>query len=156
MNGGKIVGMKMKKMIIRFGVIVLIAVMGIGVGLMIRNKTMDYKKFADKKCGFEISQYLEYDKGTVGLFEEHFSLQFKVKKGCETELENILESKYSDMIGMDDTVRISNSSMSKLIKTGTKRHIYVFFKSGKHKKTVEINMCIVDIDGQQYAFLYTI
>ena len=81
-----------------------------------------------------------------------------MKKGCETELENILHDKYSkaDLIKIDDTVRIDSGSMYKFIQTGNKRHIYTLFRSGRRKKTVEINICIVDINGQQYVFFYTI
>ena len=146
----------MKKKVYLIGIVIIIGIAIICIGFVIRNKLMDYGEFVDKKCGFEISRFLEYDKGTVGFSESHFCLQFKVKQGCEAELESVLNSKYSDMISMDDTVRIDNTSMSKLIKTGTKRHIYVFFRSGKGKKTVEINICIVDIDGQQFAFFYTV
>ena len=146
----------MKKKMIWIGTIIVIVLVVIIIVWFIRSKTMNYCKFVDRKCDLEIGQYLEYDRGTVGFSESHFCLQFKVKQGCEAELESVLNSKYSDMISMDDTVRIDNNSMSKLIKTGTKRHIYVFFKSGKGKKTVEINICIVDIDGQQFAFFYTV
>lgn len=146
----------MKKKMIWIGTIIVIVLVVIIIVLFIRSKTMNYCKFVDRKCDLEIGQYLEYDRGTVGFSESHFCLQFKVKQGCEAELESVLNSKYSDMISMDDTVRIDNTSMSKLIKTGTKRHIYVFFRSGKGKKTVEINICIVDIDGQQFAFFYTV
>lgn len=146
----------MKKIIVWLGIIIAIVIIVIVVTWIIKKETMNYSEFVDEKCGFEISRFLEYDKGSFGVSEEHFSLQFKVKKGCEMELENVLNDKYSDLIKMDDTVRIDSGSMYKFIQTGNKRHIYTFFRSGKNKKTVEINICIVDINGQQYAFIYTI
>lgn len=141
----------------RCGIIIAIVVVVIVVVWIIKKETMNYSEFVDRKCGFEISRFLEFDKGSV-ISEEHFSLQFKVKKGCETELENILHDKYSkaDLIKMDDTVRIDSESMYKFIQTGNKRHIYTFFRSGGRKKSVEINICIADINGQQYVFFYTV
>ena len=147
----------MKKIMGRCGIIIAIVIAVIVVVWFIKKVTMNYGEFVDRKCGFEISRFLEYDKGSV-ISEEYFSLQFKVKKGCETELENILHDKYSkaDLIKIDDTVRIDSGSMYKFIQTGNKRHIYTLFRSGRRKKTVEINICIVDINGQQYVFFYTI
>lgn len=147
----------MKKIMGRCGIIIAIVIAVIVVVWFIKKMTMNYGEFVDRKCGFEISRFLEYDKGSV-ISEEYFSLQFKVKKGCETELENILHDKYSkaDLIKIDDTVRIDSGSMYKFIQTGNKRHIYTLFRSGRRKKTVEINICIVDINGQQYVFFYTI
>ncbi len=147
----------MKKIMGRCGIIIAIVIAVIVVVWFIKKVTMNYGEFVDRKCGLEISRFLEYDKGSV-ISEEHFSLQFKVKKGCETELENILHDKYSkaDLIKIDDTVRIDSGSMYKLIQTGNKKHIYTLFKSGRRKKTVEINICIADINGQLYAFFYTI
>ncbi|MDD6136573.1 MAG: hypothetical protein PUB54_05295 [Lachnospiraceae bacterium] len=147
----------MKKKMIWIGTIIVIVLVVIIIVLFIRSKTMNYCKFVDRKCDLEIGQYLEYDRGTVGISEEHFCLQFKVKKGCETKIQNALEEKYNDELQeLGDEVRLREGSMNNLIKKGTKKHLYSFFQSGKSVKSIEVTILIVDINGQQYAFIYTI
>ena len=126
-----------------------------------RKKTINYGNYVDEECGLEISKYLELDEASFR-DEESYELQFRVKKGCEAELESVLEARYSDNLPYDSNSRIGNSSMKQLIESGTVKHIYMFFKTGKikndlgqHKLSVEIRICIVDINGQQYVFIYT-
>ena len=67
----------MKKKVYLFGIVIIIGIAIICIGFVIRNKLMDYGEFVDKKCGFEISRFLEYDKGTVGFQNHTFACNLK-------------------------------------------------------------------------------
>ena len=115
----------------------------------------------DEECGINISKYLEYDE-SIYTDEDIYELQFKVKDGCEVELETVLLNKYGEE-WPEENAPIPKSSIGNNIKSGNIKHIYGFFREGKvvspsgeRSLSVEVCIYVVEIDNQLYAFVYTI
>ncbi|MBR3834600.1 MAG: hypothetical protein IKJ73_09785 [Lachnospiraceae bacterium] len=122
---------------------------------------IDYSQMVDEECGINISKYLEYDE-SIYTDEDIYELQFKVKDGCEVELETVLLNKYGEE-WPEENAPIPKSSIGNNIKSGTIKHIYGFFREGKvvspsgeRSLSVEVCIYVVEIDNQLYAFVYTI
>ena len=170
--------MKSKKILLILGIVVILCLV-IAVLLNEKNKEdtaektteettedttekqIDYDQLVDEECGINISKYLEYDEA-IYTDEDIYELQFKVKDGCEEELETALLNKYGEEWS-EENVPIPKSSIGNNIKTGTIKHIYSFFREGKvvspsgeHSLSVQIGVYVVEIDNQLYAFVYTI
>ena len=122
---------------------------------------IDYSQMVDEECGININKYLEYDE-SIYTDEDIYELQFKVKDGCEVELETVLLNKYGEE-WPEENAPIPKSSIGNNIKSGTVKHIYGFFREGKvvspsgeRSLSVEVCIYVVEIDNQLYAFVYTI
>ncbi|MBE5932727.1 MAG: hypothetical protein E7263_04825 [Lachnospiraceae bacterium] len=170
--------MKLKKILLILGIVVVICLV-IVVLLIKKNKEetaeyttekttektteeqIDYSQMIDEECGINISKYLEYDEA-IYTDEDIYELQFKVKDGCEVELEATLLNKYGEEQSKEN-VPIPKSSIGDNIESGTIKHIYSFFREGKvvspsgeHSLSVQVGIYVVEIDNQLYAFVYTI
>ena len=122
---------------------------------------IDYSQMVDEECGINISRYLVYDESTY-TDEDNYELQFKVKDGCEEELETALLNRYGEE-WPEENAPIPKSSIGDNIKSGTIKHIHGFFREGKvvspsgeRSLSVEVCIYVVEIDNQLYAFVYTI
>ena len=170
--------MKSKKILLILGIIVVICL--VIIVLLIENNNednaeetseyttektteeqIDYSQMVDEECGINISKYLEYDE-SIYTDEDIYELQFKVKDGCEVELETVLLNKYGEE-WPEENAPIPKSSIGNNIKSGTVKHIYGFFREGKvvspsgeRSLSVEVCIYVVEIDNQLYAFVYTI
>lgn len=170
--------MKSKKILLILGIIVVICL--VIIVLLIENNNednaeetseyttektteeqIDYSQMVDEECGINISKYLEYDE-SIYTDEDIYELQFKVKDGCEVELETVLLNKYGEE-WPEENAPIPKSSIGNNIKSGTIKHIYGFFREGKvvspsgeRSLSVEVCIYVVEIDNQLYAFVYTI
>ena len=170
--------MKSKKIFLILGIVVVICLL-IVILLIEKNKEdseketteeiteetteeqIDYSQMVDEECGINISKYLEYDE-SIYTDEDIYELQFKVKDGCEVELETVLLNKYGEE-WREENAPIPKSSIGNNIKSGTVKHIYGFFREGKvvspsgeRSLSVEVCIYVVEIDNQLYAFVYTI
>lgn len=170
--------MKSKKILLILGIVVVICLL-IVILLIEKNKEdseketteeiteetteeqIDYSQMVDEECGINISKYLEYDE-SIYTDEDIYELQFKVKDGCEVELETVLLNKYGEE-WPEENAPIPKSSIGNNIKSGTVKHIYGFFREGKvvspsgeRSLSVEVCIYVVEIDNQLYAFVYTI
>lgn len=170
--------MKSKKILLILGIIVVICL--VIIVLLIENNNednaeetseyttektteeqIDYSQMVDEECGINISKYLEFDEA-IYTDEDIYELQFKVKDGCEEELETTLFNKYGKEWS-EENAPIPKSSIGDNIKSGTIKHIYGYFREGKvvspsgeHSLSVEVCIYIVEIDNKLYAFVYTI
>ena len=170
--------MKSKKILLILGIVVVICLL-IVILLIEKNKEdseketteeiteetteeqINYSQMVDEECGINISKYLEYDE-SIYTDEDIYELQFKVKDGCEVELETVLLNKYGEE-WPEENAPIPKSSIGNNIKSGTIKHIYGFFREGKvvspsgeRSLSVEVCIYVVEIDNQLYAFVYTI
>ena len=126
-----------------------------------QSENIDYNTLVDDECGFAISQFLEI-KDVSYRNQDEYEMKFILKSNCENDLDKELSSRFTDDFIKDSNLYIGNSAMEKEIKAGDIKHIYSFFREGKvmdasgfHAMSVQIRICVVEIDGRQYIYIYS-
>lgn len=126
------------------------------LALFLRNKFMNYYKFIDEECGFEVSDNLVFLEGEVSLDKKSYILLFEVKDGCENNLETLLEQNIH--IECDKNTRrrkITNKKYSYVYNEGEIKQIYSFNFAGKEKSLICVYLNLIEKDGKLYFFVYT-
>lgn len=138
-----------------FWIIISVSLLAI-VALFLRNKFMNYYKFIDEQCRFEISDNLVFCKGEVSLDKNDYILLFQVKTGYEERIESLLDKNIHTKLDVGARGRkITSKKYDWVYNEGNIKQRYLTSFSGKGKIEIEVHLYLIEKDGKLYFFVYT-
>lgn len=117
---------------------------------------MNYYKFIDKICKFNVSEHLLFVNGEVSLNKKSFIILFEVKAGCEDKIKNQLDQNIHIKNDIRERGRkITKKKYSYVYNEGNIKQRYMLTITDKSKSLIEVHLYLIEKDGKLYFFVYT-